>query len=257
MDAWIGPVSLVVGVLAGSLGTTFTTRNRLRLEHHIGYDRDLRGLRLPHSQRLHHVSECIPQEWRPGQELTRLDLVKLWENFHNWYLGEDAGGPFLTPKARAKYWLPQNELQSLANRPHDGGSPSLTPDESARLRTPGSDLRHQLRQVLGSADPLQLLWTDGGPTPAAPQERVQRTRRLQPDGSDEETRFHGHAPAQLVGEILQAEGFFTQVSPAGPDGGVDILAGQGSMGFDGSRLAVQVKSGDQQVDAPTCGTFRA
>jgi restriction system protein len=55
----------------------------------------------------------------------------------------------------------------------------------------------------------------------------------------------------LVGEILRAEGFVTNVSPAGPDGGVDILAGQGSMGFDGAMLAVQVKSGDQQVDAPT------
>lgn len=64
-------------------------------------------------------------------------------------------------------------------------------------------------------------------------------------------RFHGHELAQLVGDILRAEGFVTSVSPAGPDGGVDILAGQGSMGFDGAMLAVQVKSGAQQVDAPT------
>jgi restriction system protein len=62
-------------------------------------------------------------------------------------------------------------------------------------------------------------------------------------------RFQGHELAQLVGDILRAEGFVTNVSPAGPDGGVDILAGQGSMGFDGAMLAVQVKSG--QVDAPT------
>ena len=64
-------------------------------------------------------------------------------------------------------------------------------------------------------------------------------------------RFHGHELAQLVGEILRAEGFVTSVSPAGPDGGVDILAGQGSMGFDGATLAVQVKSGAQLADAPT------
>jgi restriction system protein len=64
-------------------------------------------------------------------------------------------------------------------------------------------------------------------------------------------RFHSHELAQLVGEILRAEGFVTSVSPAGPDGGVDILAGQGSMGFDGAMLAVQVKSGKQQADAPT------
>ncbi len=41
------------------------------------------------------------------------------------------------------------------------------------------------------------------------------------------------------------------VSPAGPDGGVDILAGEGEMGFDGVGLAVQVKSGGVVVDAPT------
>jgi len=35
-------------------------------------------------------------------------------------------------------------------------------------------------------------------------------------------RFQGHELAQLVGEILRAEGFVTLVSPAGPDGGVDI-----------------------------------
>jgi restriction system protein len=64
-------------------------------------------------------------------------------------------------------------------------------------------------------------------------------------------RFGGHELAQLVGEILRAEGFVTSVSPAGPDGGVDILAGQGSMGFDGATLAVQVKSGGQLADAPT------
>jgi restriction system protein len=62
-------------------------------------------------------------------------------------------------------------------------------------------------------------------------------------------RFQGHELAQLVGDILRAEGFVTTVSPAGPDVGVDILAGQGSMGFDGAMLAVQVKSG--QADAPT------
>ncbi len=64
-------------------------------------------------------------------------------------------------------------------------------------------------------------------------------------------RFRGHDLARLVGEILRAEGFVTSVSPAGPDGGVDILAGQGSMGFDGAMLAVQVKSGVQLADAPT------
>jgi restriction system protein len=64
-------------------------------------------------------------------------------------------------------------------------------------------------------------------------------------------RFKGHDLARLVGELLRAEGFVCEVSPVGPDGGVDVLAGQGEMGFDGATMAVQVKSGATVVDAPT------
>jgi restriction system protein len=64
-------------------------------------------------------------------------------------------------------------------------------------------------------------------------------------------RFSDHELARLVGAVLEAEGMYVHVSPAGPDGGVDILAGEGDMGFDGVGLAVQVKSGGVVVDAPT------
>lgn len=56
-------------------------------------------------------------------------------------------------------------------------------------------------------------------------------------------KFSGHSLAKLVGDILEAQGFTTDISPKGPDGGVDILAGTGEMGFDPPRLCVQVKSG--------------
>lgn len=60
-------------------------------------------------------------------------------------------------------------------------------------------------------------------------------------------QFHGHALADLVAAILDAQGYQTFVSPPGPDGGVDIIAGTGAMGFDQPRLCVQVKSGAQPV----------
>lgn len=47
---------------------------------------------------------------------------------------------------------------------------------------------------------------------------------------------------------LPAEGYRTLEAPAGPDGGVDIVAGRGPMGFDAPRLCVQVKSSDQPQD---------
>jgi len=62
------------------------------------------------------------------------------------------------------------------------------------------------------------------------------------------SRYKGHELARLVAALLQADGFRTLVSPEGPDGGVDIVAGRGPMGFDPPRLCVQVKSGEQPLD---------
>ena len=65
-------------------------------------------------------------------------------------------------------------------------------------------------------------------------------------------RYKGHDLARkIVAPILEAKGFTTYVSPTGPDKGVDILASQGSLGFDHPRICVQVKSGSDPVDRPT------
>ena len=61
-------------------------------------------------------------------------------------------------------------------------------------------------------------------------------------------RFRGHELTRLVSEVLRAQGFETLPSPAGRDGGVDILASRGAMGFDGPFIAVQVKSSDAPSD---------
>ena len=62
------------------------------------------------------------------------------------------------------------------------------------------------------------------------------------------TRFPGHDFARLVEAVLQADGYFTLLSPPGPDGGVDILAGRGSLGFEGQKLCVQVKATASAAD---------
>jgi restriction system protein len=61
-------------------------------------------------------------------------------------------------------------------------------------------------------------------------------------------RFKGHELTNLVAAILTAQGYQVQVSPEGPDGGIDIIAGRGLLGFDAPRLAVQVKSSDGPID---------
>lgn len=55
-------------------------------------------------------------------------------------------------------------------------------------------------------------------------------------------RFKGHGLTRLVEAILQAQGYTTYRSPEGADGGADILAGAGPLGFGAPRLCVEVKS---------------
>jgi len=64
-------------------------------------------------------------------------------------------------------------------------------------------------------------------------------------------QFKGHGLARLVEGILKAQGYTTYRSPEGADGGVDILAGMGALGFGSPKLSVEVKSQDTPIDRPT------
>lgn len=66
-----------------------------------------------------------------------------------------------------------------------------------------------------------------------------------------EAKFSGHSLTRLVDAILRAQGYTTYISPEGADGGVDILAGSGPLGFGTPRLCVQVKSEAAAIDRPT------
>lgn len=103
----------------------------------------------------------------------------------------------------------------------------------------------------------------GGPgtvkpaTPTAPEDTVADGEvDLEQAGRDRivrfvRERFTGHGFAYLVDAVLRAQGYATYLSPPGPDGGIDILAAPGALGFGSPRLCVQVKSGSIKVDRPT------
>jgi hypothetical protein len=167
MEVWVGLVSVVLGASAGAIATLITTRNRMRLEHQLGYDRGLRDLRLPHYQKLYHTSRCLPREWSDGETPTRRQLSGFREQFHEWYFGAEAGGLFLSEGARTRYFALQNQLPATALAGLESSDDLSTP-ESETLRRLAGELRHQLRQDLGTGEPPQLRWTPTGPTPAPP-----------------------------------------------------------------------------------------
>lgn len=60
--------------------------------------------------------------------------------------------------------------------------------------------------------------------------------------------FGQHKLTHLVADILTALGFVCEVSPAGPDQGIDIRAGRGALGLD-APIIVEVKSEPTPVGA--------
>ena len=61
--------------------------------------------------------------------------------------------------------------------------------------------------------------------------------------------FGQHKLTHLVADVLTALGFVCEVSPAGPDQGIDIRAGRGPLGLD-TPIIVEVKSEPTAVGAP-------
>lgn len=64
-------------------------------------------------------------------------------------------------------------------------------------------------------------------------------------------KFKGYKMEELIADILRAKGFTVYHSKQGADGGKDLLAAGGEMGFGSPKIAVQVKSHDTPVDRPT------
>lgn len=69
-------------------------------------------------------------------------------------------------------------------------------------------------------------------------------------------QFKGHGMERLVGAILKAQGFTTYEHGKGADGGIDLLAAPGVLGFGSPRVCVQVKSQDSPLDRPALDQLR-
>ena len=64
-------------------------------------------------------------------------------------------------------------------------------------------------------------------------------------------KFQGYKMEELICDILKAKGLTVYHSKQGADGGKDLLAAGGDMGFGSPKICVQVKSHDTPVDRPT------
>ena len=113
-----------------------------------------------------------------------------------------------------------------------------------------NDAEKRVKEILkGSKDP----GPDGGGIIEPPENGEDGAADVEQIARDQimahiEQRFKGHDLSRLVDAVLRAEGYITEFSTPGPDGGVDILAGGGTLGFQEPRLCVQVKSSQSPAD---------
>jgi restriction system protein len=117
------------------------------------------------------------------------------------------------------------------------------------FRVERNDAENRIRQKLQKKGTPQNTPKKGASVqPAAPtaEEAPLEIERFALDQISEviNRKFKGHRLSHLIAGILEAQGYTVFVSPPGPDDGVDIIAGQGKLGFESPRLCVQVKSGD-------------
>jgi hypothetical protein len=172
MAVFVGLAGVVLGALIGALTTYLTTRSTMRIELEHSYDRALRDRRLERYQRLFHISRCLPRYWLPGEAPTRQDLHRFRQDLHDWYFSEEAGGMFLTAPAKEAYMRLLNILAEAMREDQDDVQRSerspLSADESRALRELASELRHQLAEDVGAANPPRLRWTRLGRTTAPP-----------------------------------------------------------------------------------------
>lgn len=115
------------------------------------YDRSLRELRLPHYQRLFHLTRVMPREWLLSTIPCKVDVISIRESLRDWYFGEESGGMFLSQPARDRYFDLYDELES-AIAGLDDDAESLSREGAAELRQRASALRHQLVADLGVAE---------------------------------------------------------------------------------------------------------
>lgn len=124
-----------------------------------------------------------------------------------------------------------------------------------------NDAESQVNKILGLTDAALEVATTTSVEQAAETVADDVKVDLEESAQDEilkfiQARFKGHDLARLIDAILKAQGYKTKMSPPGPDGGVDILAGSGLLGFDQPRLCVQVKSGGAAEGQKTFNELR-
>jgi len=211
-------------------------------------------------EKLKTILNWASQLWPFAKEMAKGDLVVLpLKRQRAMQIGEISGDYHFDADAPNPYfhWRPVKWVGEAIPRENFGKDLLNTLGAFltiCRVKRNNAEARLEAMRKQGwKPESIQAITKSGAQTPEA--EEAAETD-LEEAASDQiarliSARFKGHGLTRLVDAILRAQGYTTYRSPEGADGGADILAGAGPLGFGAPRLCVEVKSENAPIDRPT------
>ncbi len=197
------------------------------------------------------TGNAVGQLWRFANEITIGDLVALPSKSQpTIHIGKITGDYKHEKKAEnVVHWRPVKWLKSIPRADFDQ---DILYSFGSLLTVSQVSREQAVERVLALAEgkPARRISEE------IPIEKVEEEFDVEQHAKDQilkllDRKFKGHGFAKLVEQILNAQGYVTQLSPPGADGGIDILAASGALGFENPRICVQIKSTTAQVDVKT------
>ena len=208
------------------------------------------------------ISNWGSQVWPFAHEIKKSDLIILPLKMQRAIqIGEVTGNYKYEPNGPSPFfhWLPVNWIGEAIPRTHFGQDLLYTFGAFltiCRVQRNNAEKRIEAMRANGwkPEDIVSITNTNNSASDASLTST--ETTDLEEAARDQiarliEARFKGHGLTRLVESILKAQGYVTYRSPEGTDGGADILAGTGTLGFGSPRLCVEVKSESSPIDRPT------
>jgi restriction system protein len=202
------------------------------------------------------IRNWVSQVWPFAHEIERGDLVLFpLKTQRAIQIGEITGGYHFEPKGPDPFfhWRPVRWIGESIPRDHFGQDLLYSLGAFltiCRIQRNNAEARIEAMRANGWR-PETLASVTQAPS-SAPDDDLSDTSNLEELAGDQivrliAARFKGHKLARLVEGILEAQGYTTYRSPEGADGGADILAGAGPLGFGSPRLCVEVKSESSRI----------
>jgi len=193
----------------------------------------------------------VGQIWRFANEITKGDLVALPSKFQPViHIGKVIGEYKYEAIKDIVHWRPVKWLQTIPRAAFDQ---DLLYSFGSLLTVSQVSRERAVERVLSLIEGRKIPLVDKTETVDLEAEEDYDVERIAKDRIIKviNRKFKGHDFAKLVEQILKAQGYTTQLSPPGADGGLDILVSSGTLGFEHPRICVQVKSTTSQVDVKT------